>query len=103
MEPMEDGEMLVKCRLDAPVDGLYKIYGSFYGSPAGAAVRFFQRQNNLSEWWDLNRPDQEYLEMKEIGAITVSEGYATVSFHVRGGQGSRFILHNLQIERINQE
>ena len=99
LEPLNDQPMLAKFRLEAPADGRYKLYCSYFKAPSSAEMKFMQRQNELSAWKDCNRQEEEYVEREYTGLLDIVDGYCTVSLHVRGNGQSRFILHELLLKK----
>jgi hypothetical protein len=103
LEPMENRQMLAVFNLQAPVDGTYKLYCSYYTTPSSGEIRIMQRQNELSAWKDVSSPQEVYVENEYIGALELVDGSCTVTIHARGTDMARFFLHHFILERDNKE
>jgi hypothetical protein len=99
LEAMENRQMQVKFRLEAPAEGEYELYCSYFKTPASGEIKFMQRQNELSDWMNLNSSKEEYIEKEYVGILDIVDGYCTVSVHVQGNETGQFVLHNFILEK----
>ncbi len=93
LESLNDEPMLAKFNLEVPVDGVYKMYCSYFMTPSSGEIRFMQRQNELSDWKNLNRPEETYVESEYFGNLNIADGSGSVTIHLKGREHSKFILH----------
>lgn len=100
MQPSDSKKpMLVKFNLDAPTDGRYKLYCSYFRSPSSAEVRFMLRQVPLTDWKNLYNNKEEYVDREFLGVLNVIEGSCTVTVLIRGNECNQFNLNEIILEK----
>lgn len=95
--------MLMKVSLEAPDDGVYKLYASYYKGPGSGQIRFKQRQVILTDWINVQSPEYLYIEKEYIGNLQVRNGSATLTIHLQGNAGTAFYLNEIQMEKMGGE
>ncbi|HDJ34650.1 MAG TPA: DUF2961 domain-containing protein [Bacteroidetes bacterium] len=95
--------MLMKVSLEAPDDGVYKLYASYYKGPGSGQIRFKQRQVILTDWINVQSPEYLYIEKEYIGNLQVRNGSATLTIHLQGNAGTTFYLNEIQMEKMGGE
>lgn len=90
--------MLVKINLEAPFDGDYNLYASWYRTGSQGEIRFMQRQIVLSGWESITGNEKEYVEREFVGTLVVKDGSGTLTIYLRADENCRFSLHELILE-----
>jgi hypothetical protein len=62
LEPLNDDPMLAKFNLEVPDDGQYKLYCSYFMTPSSGDIKFMQRQDILSDWKNIDHPDELFVK-----------------------------------------
>jgi len=100
LEPLEEKVMLAKFRIGAAVDGAYRLRVSCFSPPAAVRFKITQRQKDLTAWKETGGTGKNAMEEHDAGTIYVEDGDATLTVHVSGEPGSRFILRDLVLEEV---
>lgn len=90
--------MLVKIKVEAPEDGDYQVYGSWYQTNVNGEIRFMQRQVAMTDWIPIPAGDVDYVEREYVGTLRIREGSGTLTIHLNADSDSRFMLHELILE-----
>jgi len=93
--------MLVKIEIEAPEDGDYKVYASWYPTNVKGEIRFMQRQVAMSEWKPIPRGELDYVQREYVGILRVREGSGTLTIHLKADAESRFMFHELILEETS--
>jgi hypothetical protein len=102
MQPTIGAEpMLIKIELEAPEDGDYIVYASWYQNNMKGEVRFMQRQVAMSEWKPIPFGEKDYVQREPIGILRIREGSGTITIHLKADAESRFMLHELILEQTS--
>jgi D-arabinan exo alpha-(1,3)/(1,5)-arabinofuranosidase (non-reducing end) len=98
-EPANEDPMLVKFELNAPEDGLYNLYCSYFQSPSSDKIMFMQRQVALTDWISVQNNELKYIDKEYIGNVNVKDGVLTVTLVIQGANGSQFMLDQIVLEK----
>jgi hypothetical protein len=103
LKPTDDQvTMVAKFGLPAP-SGKYKLYYSYFRTPAAGEIRISQRQNILMEWKNVRADEAEYVVNEPVGTVNVQDDLLTITFYVRGGDPGGFCLGGIMLERLAEE
>ncbi len=94
----------VKVDLQVPVEGTYDLYISYYKSPESGSLQIFQRQKRISEEFNINSSELEYVKKQLFGRISISEQGAPLTFRMKGEKGKcDFILDRIHLVKSVNE
>ncbi len=103
LKPDDDkSTMVVQFGLPAPA-GRYKMYYSYFRTPASGEIRISQRQNMLTDWKNMRADEDEYVIDELAGTVSVGEDMLTITFYVRGGEKGGFSLSGISLEKISED
>ena len=78
---------IVKTNIDIPViDGIYKLYISYFKTPESGQLSFFKRQQQISGWLDIHSDKVEFVKQQYIGDIEVIDGKTSLTLKTKGGK-----------------
>lgn len=90
--------------LRIPLEGVpagdYRLYLDYIKDPAGCSFSVWQRQTQVSDWFDTRHPAREREGNRELCVIRIDPLVKTITFRFKTGEGSdQFIFNRLILIR----